>query len=128
MCDLFFFPSFKFSRFDLWVSSSWAYLDGTTEQLIPEFGRYLMRVFDVLKSCQGWGQGPRLKNFAVHSSRGTSTQMTKSPEKVNTDTWAAPLAPLVRRGWEWHFSSCRATSVVQLGLCTAHGEGKHADS
>ena len=58
MCDLFFFPSFKFSRFDLWVSSSWAYLDGTTEQLIAEFGRYLVHVFDVLKSCRVGGRDP----------------------------------------------------------------------
>ena len=48
MCDLFFFPSFKFSCFDLLLSRSRAYLDGSTEQLILELGRYLMRVFDVL--------------------------------------------------------------------------------
>ena len=128
MCDLFFFLSFKFSCFDLLLSSSWAYLDGSTEQLILELGRYLVCVSMCLKVVRVGGQGPRLKNFTEHSGQGILTQITKSPEKVNTDTWATPLAPLVWRGWERHFSSWQVTSVVRLGLCTAHGEEKHPAS
>lgn len=128
ICDLFFFPSFKFSCFDLLLSSSWAYLDGSTEQLILELGRYLVCVSMCLKVVRVGGQGSRLKNFTEHSGQGISTQITKSPEKVNIDTWATPLAPLVWRGWEQHFSSCQVTSVVRLGLCTAHGEEKHPAS
>lgn len=59
----FFFPSFKFSRFDLLVCSSRAYLDGTAEQLVLELGVHTVSVCNVLKERQGWGQGSHLKNF-----------------------------------------------------------------
>lgn len=63
MIFFFFIPSFALPHFDLFVSSSCAYFDGTTERLVLELGACLVSVHTKLEERQGWGWGPLLKNL-----------------------------------------------------------------